>query len=214
MPKKPAIRYTVGLLPTVFFIALALFFDLVKFLFLFADVIPFIGLPLGEGATYFVSFLEIIIIYPGLYFAGAYKGKGTTLYAVGGVMIDLFPFLDHLPATTASVVAIILKSRMNDRVEHHARLKHAVATEKRAKEQEIKVQASQRAQQNAEQDRARAMQASLAQVQGQEAPQQQPRTATPLANLPSARRPLPDGRPRTNQPPRRPAPNNTTSRAA
>jgi hypothetical protein len=141
-------KHQLSTLSIVFFVGLALLFDLIKFLLLFLDFFP-PAIPFDEIITFIVSALAIGSVFGGLWAKGAYKNKKAfmgMLFTFGGVVVDLSPFLDHLPATTAAAVAVIIRSRVNDKLEYQTRLKKLEHAEQQQAEQEAKAQAAHAAQ--------------------------------------------------------------------
>ena len=117
-------NHTIGTTPAVFFVCIAAILDLLKILFLFADAIPFVGPAIGFLGSWIDSALEFIFLTVGLYLCGAFKGRNAVssgLITMGMGMINLVPLLNDLPSTTAGVLVIIMRSRMNDKLEEKTR---------------------------------------------------------------------------------------------
>jgi hypothetical protein len=164
MPTPP--KPTLGLLKEILFLSGAIIFDLLKILLAFTDaalVIPVVGegvFAIAQIFTWVLSVFEYLIIFGGLWLAGAYKGKrgatGVFLSAITAV-VDLVPVLDDLPATTGSVLTIIIKCRIQDKadlIEYHK--KQATAAKQKLI-QSLKEQAAAQAAQNALSMRERAL---------------------------------------------------------
>jgi hypothetical protein len=166
-PSVPKPR--LNLILEIFFLAGAALFDGLKFILLFTDaavVIPVVGegvLAIAQLLTYVVSILEFFLIFGGLWLCGAYRGSKNSmnLFLTATVFaIDLIPFIDDLPATTAAVVGIIIKARANDhadRQEYEAKLAKAKSQDQAVV---VKMQAEQDASYRADSMRVQALEES------------------------------------------------------
>ena len=102
----------IGTITAVFMVTLAVIIDLVQFLL---NLTVFLAL-----ASLYLTFLAASIF--GIWFAllgvSYFSGKKSGLKmiaAIGGLFTELVPFINALPATTVSVIAVILISKVEDR---------------------------------------------------------------------------------------------------
>ena len=164
-PKK----YTVGNITAFFFISIALLFDAIKAVLFFVDAVPIVGIPLSFMLSELIGLIETPLIFGGLWFVGAYRGKSSNpaLVTIATAVVDLVPIINDFPATTGAVIAIIMQSRANDLLEHkeHA-AKHALE-EKHKKEQAAKQRAAQQAAQRAQMNSQQALAESKRVAQSQ-----------------------------------------------
>ncbi len=167
MISAPVKKTTVGNLPAGVFIGLAVVFDALKIFLLFVDAIPFVGAPIGFIGSWIISFLEFISITLGLYIAGAYKGKSSSVNALLTMAlgaIDFVPLLDDFPFTTGEVITIIVRSRLADKWEYKEAVKKYKAQLKAEKDRKEREARAAEAEARARTQREKAMAASLASV--------------------------------------------------
>ena len=86
----------------------------------------------------------------------------TVILTGATAVADITPFINDFPSTTISVVFIIMRSRLNDKVEHLEHSAKYAAHEKLEKTKQIRMQRARDAQQRALAGRQQAMNASIA----------------------------------------------------
>ena len=165
MASPPEKKVTVGNISAFLIIGTAAFFDCAKIPLLFVDAIPFVGIAIGVIGSEGVDIAEILCVFTPLYFIGAYKGKNSLMQIVvtgGTVVADLTPIINDLPSTTVAVIFIIMRSRLNDQVEHLEHAAKYAAHAKHEKTHQVRLQRAKEAQQRANAARQQAMATSIA----------------------------------------------------
>jgi|GEM_PF-3480866 len=97
----------------VFFI-IALLIDLAKIACFFLNLIPVVGPEISFTLSFYLSVVEVVIVFGGLWALGVYKSKENQFFNLittfGTVVIDLVPFADDFPFTSPVVFFIIVKA--------------------------------------------------------------------------------------------------------
>jgi len=170
MPGNPPPQRTLSPVVEAASLGSAVLLDGLKILLLFigvaANVIPIVGSAFGlalDGlGSWVISFIEIFGIMGGLWLVGAFRQGKSLAVTFVTMIIDVTPFLDDLPVTTAAVLTIIIRCRINDKAAQLAHTKKAAANDNQNAEQQSKDQAAQAAEQRALQQREQAMAISKA----------------------------------------------------
>ena len=105
-------RYRVGMVTAIFMVGLAVLVDIAQF-FLTLTVLLALGslfLTFLAASIFFVWFLIL-----GVSYFGGRKAGVKILAAAGGLVAELVPVINALPATTVAVVTVIAISRIEDR---------------------------------------------------------------------------------------------------
>ena len=155
---------TVGDVAAFFFIGYAAILSAIDFFLFVFDAVPVVGIPISFVASDIITFLAVLTIYLPLYMIGAYRGAGgaansqITLLAGG---VGIVPVLNDFPIILGTTIYVIVRSRLNDKIEqtNAAAKKAAQAKQEEMREQlEINARA---AQQRAEMVREQALAASI-----------------------------------------------------
>lgn len=97
-----------------FFFGVSVLLDLFKVLLLFFSLLPIVGLIITATGSFFISVVEVTVVFGGLWALGVYKSpkSGTlfTLLTMGVTAIDLVPIADDFPFTSPTVFFMIMRS--------------------------------------------------------------------------------------------------------
>lgn len=96
------------------FFIVALVCDLAKGAVFFVQLIPAVGIPLSVVLSFYISVVEVVVVFGGLWMVGIYKSpKNSNAYfllTLGVSAADLVPEIDDFPFTTPTVFYMIVKA--------------------------------------------------------------------------------------------------------
>lgn len=112
-PQQPAEQERVSPLiwGTLF---VAIICDLAKIALFALAFLPVIGTALSFGFSFYISVIEVTVVFGGLWMMGVYKSQKDLLFNLlttfGVVTVDLVPLADDFPFTSPIVFWIIVKA--------------------------------------------------------------------------------------------------------